>query len=259
VAKTLERSYGLMASMLNRLFTFQYHTQTTAHGRRLGLWRGLCLGDRNGGPTQMAKRLKESLEDLGRFCAEDIFSRYYQWWCQEGFDTGPTVEGVFQLVRSGLTPEEATRTIYNEIGTESAGCNPAHRSAPLAMMDFLPVEELAHIARKEARLTHLHPESAEAAAAVVILCRKLIDGVSWGRALQATAVEVEGASQAALIEPDKQPLDRGGQASEVLRAAVSIISAHRDFDSALEASLKFAGPANYSPVLVGSIAGARWG
>lgn len=248
-----------MAGMLNRLFAFRHKTQSTAHGRRLGLWRGLCLGDRNGGPTQMAKRLKESLEELKRFCPQDIFCRYYQWWCQEGFDTGPTVEGVFQLVRSGLTQEEATRTIYNEMGTQSAGCNPAHRSAPLAMMEFLPVEGLADIARKEARLTHLHPESVEAAAAVVILCRKLIDGVSWSHALRATAVEVEGASQAALIEPDKKPLDRGGQASDVLRAAVSIISAHRDFHSALQASLKFAGPANYSPVLVGSIAGARWG
>ena len=32
-----------------------------------------------------------------------------------------------------------------------------------------------------------------------------------------------------------------------------------DFPSALDASLRFAGPANYCPVLVGVLAGARWG
>ena len=34
---------------------------------------------------------------------------------------------------------------------------------------------------------------------------------------------------------------------------------HDSFAEALGASLTFAGPANYGPVLVGAIAGARWG
>lgn len=51
----------------------------TAEHRRAGLWRGLQEGDRNGGPTQMALRLKQSLESLGRFCPEDVLERYLQY------------------------------------------------------------------------------------------------------------------------------------------------------------------------------------
>jgi ADP-ribosylglycohydrolase len=55
------------------------------------------------------------------------------------------------------------------------------------------------------------------------------------------------------------PTSRSGFAPDALRAAVHFVDASSSFDEALERSLEFAGPANYSPVLVGSIAGARWG
>jgi ADP-ribosylglycohydrolase len=45
----------------------------------------------------------------------------------------------------------------------------------------------------------------------------------------------------------------------VLQAAVYFVTANASFDAALAASLAFAGPANYCPVLVGAIGGARWG
>jgi ADP-ribosylglycohydrolase len=45
----------------------------------------------------------------------------------------------------------------------------------------------------------------------------------------------------------------------VLRAAVYFVGTSGSFAEALERSLVFAGPANYCPVLVGAIAGARWG
>jgi ADP-ribosylglycohydrolase len=54
-------------------------------------------------------------------------------------------------------------------------------------------------------------------------------------------------------------LHNGGFAPEVLRAALFFVSTHAGFGSALEAAIAFAGPANYCPVLVGAIAGARWG
>jgi ADP-ribosylglycohydrolase len=134
--------------------------------RRAGMWWGLRLGDKNGGPTQMALRLKQSLESLHRFCPDDIFSRYYSWWLAEGFDTGPTAGGVFELVQAGLSRDEATRQIHEETEGGTAGCNPAHRASPLAMMDFLPLNNLSELARQEARLTHLHPDASEASAAI---------------------------------------------------------------------------------------------
>ena len=55
------------------------------------------------------------------------------------------------------------------------------------------------------------------------------------------------------------PLSPGGFAPEVLRAVVHFVAHHHSFTDALGASLTFAGPANYCPVLVGAVAGARWG
>jgi hypothetical protein len=45
----------------------------------------------------------------------------------------------------------------------------------------------------------------------------------------------------------------------VLQAAVHFVTTNVSFDTALDATLRFAGPANYCPVLVGAIGGARWG
>lgn len=235
------------------------NTPTSPEDRRDGLWQGLCLGDKNGGPTQMALRLKLSLESLHRFCPEDVFTRYLAWWVAEGFDTGPTAAGVFQLVQMGLSREEAALQIHADSGGTTAGCNPAHRASTLAMMDFLGTDELGDIARQEARLTHLHPDSGETSAAVVLLCRHLILGLPWRDALQTTAKQVQGTSQTALLFPKARPLEKGGHAPEVLRAAIAFLDDYRSFRGALDAALSFAGPANYSPVLVGAIGGARWG
>jgi ADP-ribosylglycohydrolase len=55
------------------------------------------------------------------------------------------------------------------------------------------------------------------------------------------------------------PLSPGGYAPEVLQAAVQFVAVYDSFADALGASLAFAGSANYCPVLVGVVAGARWG
>jgi ADP-ribosylglycohydrolase len=54
-------------------------------------------------------------------------------------------------------------------------------------------------------------------------------------------------------------LKSGGFASDVLGAGIFFVDRHSSFDAALSEALRFAGPANYCPVLVGSIAGVRWG
>ena len=48
-------------------------------------------------------------------------------------------------------------------------------------------------------------------------------------------------------------------APDLLHAAVHFVIAHPSFDTALDASLAFAGPANDCPVLVGAIGGACGG
>jgi ADP-ribosylglycohydrolase len=90
-------------------------------GNRLqGILLGLAAGDRNGGPTQMALRLAESLVELGHFDAEDIFNRYIGWWRQEGFDSGPVADLVFQAVEAGIPRSEAVEFVHHRSGRRTA-------------------------------------------------------------------------------------------------------------------------------------------
>jgi ADP-ribosylglycohydrolase len=230
-----------------------------ASDRVAGILLGLAAGDRNGGPVRMAVRLTESLIERQAVDVEDIAARYLAWWHDGAFDTGPIAAEVFTLVDAGLSFPAAARQVHVASREQTAGCNPAHRSAPLAMLPELNVEQLATFAQKEAALTHLHPLSGDVAAAVVSLCRALVQGRAWEDAIAAARVSRLPETQAALTPQTQDSLNRGGFAPNVLAAAVYFLGNSASFDAALDASLWFAGPANYCPVLVGSIGGARWG
>lgn len=227
--------------------------------RLRGALLGLAAGDRNGGPVRMAIRLGESLVERGRFDPGDILSRYVAWRREGAFDTGPVAAMVLAHVASGVPVEDAVRRVHEASGGMTAGCNPAHRCAPLAMAMFLGDGELPGAAIREAGLTHHDPLAGDVAAAVAVLCRSLIRGEPWGKALETSAGGRSPETVRALARPDTEPLRPGGYAPDVLRAAVRFVGQHGTFEDALAASLGFAGPANYCPVLVGAIAGARWG
>jgi hypothetical protein len=82
-----------------------------------------------------------------------------------------------------------------------------------------------------------------------MLCRSLIRGTAWQDATLKTG---------RFACPDG-PGNNGGYAPDVLRAAIYFVGTSASFEEALERSLDFAGPANYCPVTVGAIGGARWG
>ncbi len=228
--------------------------------RAEGLLLGLAAGDRNGGPIQMATRLAESLIEKGNVDIPDIGSRYMDWWRNGAFDTGPTAASAFALVDSGESFANAAEQIHRQSNGLTAGRNPAHRSAPLAMLCGANNAQLEQAARREAALTHLHPLSGDVAVAVVMLCRELIQGPNWEKALRIAKIGRLSETQVAMASSKSSTgLSTGGFAPDVLAAAIYFVGRSDNFDDALAASLAFAGPENYCPVLVGSIGGARWG
>jgi ADP-ribosylglycohydrolase len=222
---------------------------TTAEDRCRGVLIGLAAGDRIGGPIRMALRLAESLVETGRFDADDMLGRYLIWWRHGAFDTGPVSARAFALVDAGMPVEDATAQVHREFGGMTAGCNPAHRSPPLAMLVAIPDDDLSGCALAEARLTHHDPLAGEVAAAATGLCRALVRGVGWDVALR----------QASRFTAHEGPGSNGGFEPDVVRAALHFVGSSARFTEALDRSLAFAGPSNYCPVLVGAVAGARWG
>ncbi|MDX1644901.1 MAG: ADP-ribosylglycohydrolase family protein [Thermoanaerobaculia bacterium] len=230
-----------------------------ADERARGVLLGLAAGDRIGGPIRMALRVAESLRACGRFDADDIGRRYLAWYRDGAFDTGPTAGRVLELVDEGLSFREAAERVDAESGGLTAGCNPAHRAASLALSPTIDDAELADCARAEAALTHRHPLAGDAAAAVVVLCRALVRGTDWCDAL-ALASEGRLTETARALDPERSSdPGKGGFAPEALGAAVHFVDRADAFSAALDRALAFAGSANYCPVLVGSLGGARWG
>ncbi len=221
---------------------------TTAADRCRGVLIGLAAGDRNGGPIRMAVRLAESLLERGHFDPTDIVGRYLHWWREGAFDTGPVSGRALELLAAGVPAHEASAQVHREFGGRTAGCNPAHRSLPLSMFASFADEDLASCARTEARLTHHDPLAGEVSATINRLCRSLIRGVGWDDAVR----------ECRSFANHEGPGNNGGYAPDVIRAALYFVGTSTGFVGALERSLAFAGPANYCPVLVGAIAGARW-
>jgi ADP-ribosylglycohydrolase len=232
---------------------------TSVQDRCRGVLLGLAAGDRNGGPIRMAVRLAESLLELRRFDPADVASRYLRWWREGAFDTGPVSGRALELMAAGMSASQASAQVHREFAGKTGGCNPAHRSSPLAMLAWLTDDDLPGCAITEAHLTHHDPLAGEVAAAVTVLCRSLIRGVAWDIAVQRSAKERQAETRAVLFSVGDGPGTSGGFAPEVLRAAVYFVGSCSSFSEALEWSLAFAGPANYCPVLVGAIGGARWG
>jgi ADP-ribosylglycohydrolase len=207
----------------------------------------------------MALRLAASLLGRQTFDAADVLSRYVRWWQSDGADSGPVSAAVLQRISRGTEPQAAVDSVDREAKGMTAGCNPAHRSVPLALAAFLAEDHLAAVATAEATLTHKHPLAGDVSACLVLLCRGLLLGRSFDEAL---SVATAGRSDAVVLTLDQAPIrpgGRGGYAPEVLQTAIHFVIGATDFRSALESSLQYSGPANYSPVLVGAIGGARWG
>ena len=227
--------------------------------RVCGVLVGLAAGDFHGGPIRMAVRIAESLAAHNGFQRDDVMDRYMTWYREGAFDTGPVADRVFARVLKGESVEEAVKAVHISRDNMTAGCNPAHRAVPLAMCRGIDLFSLSQAAVAEASLTHFDSIAGEVSAAVVILCRRLIEGAVWTDALLATSEGRDSATKHALSVVSEQELDRGGYAPSVLAAAIYYLDRHRSLQEALTASFEFAGRWNFCPVLVGAIGGARWG
>lgn len=206
----------------------------------------------------MAHLLAKSLIARRSLDLADVGQRYLAWWRAQGFDTGPTSGQVLRLVDQGLTFPAAAENVHAASRGLTAGCNPAHRCVPLAMSADIGDVDLAAAAHAEAQLTHRHPLAGDVAAAVALICRALIRGHTWADALAIAADGRCDETRSALHTP-QAALRREGFAPHVLQAAVHFVGTSDSFVEALAKSVRFAGPDNFCPVLVGSIGGARWG
>jgi hypothetical protein len=214
---------------------------------------GIAKGDAIGGPTALAEIVAESLIANNGLDTTDITSRYLEWWRGGSFDTGPTYALVFKLIDDGVEPSVAVKAAHDSLGGNSAGCGPAHRNSVIAACSSISTDDVPDAARAEALITHHDPIAGDAAAVVALLCRCLLEGMTWEAAKE--FVGRHPGTSAAFAEIIARPLDPGGFALDAVRAAIGFM----DGEDALERAIEFAGEDNYCPVIVGALLGATQG
>ena len=211
---------------------------------------GVRKGDGIGGPTVLAGIVADSLAANRHLDVNDLAARYLAWWREGSFDSGLTFAMVFSRVDGGMGLAAAVREVDELLGGLTAGCGPAHRSAPLAACPFIPTDQLPNSAREEARITHWHPHAGDAAAVVVMLCRHLLEGQSWTKAKELVGQHSKTTEAYEAIM--SRPLTDTGYSLDAVRAALYFM----DCDDPLGQARRFAGGGNYCPVIVGALIGS---
>ena len=224
-----------------------------------GVLLGLAAGDRIGGPTQMATLLGESLVEDSTYVSKNLEKKYIDWWSERGFDTGNVSEKVFSLVSRGMPIYTAVNKVDQEMKGMTAGCNPVHRSAPIAMSVHLHDDEIAGIAERESLLTHKHHLAGLVSATNVQLVRSLIRGAGWSEAIKQMDNTCSPVICDAFKDARNGKIFSDGYSPHVLGAAIYFLNTSKTFDEMLEKAIDFSGDDNYCAVLSGSLGGARWG
>ena len=205
--------------------------------------KGIKEGDQIGGPFELAKILSESLVSNNSFKEEDLRARYLTWWKSDAFDTGPTYASVFSKIDKGMDPSVAVKTVHKEFGYNTAGCGPAHRATPLAGILNIPTDQLITIARHEAKITHFDSDAGNGSAIVILLCRYLLEGNSYQDAQKLISENLE--LKESWINIKKANLKPDGYIFNVIHSALYFIENNKS----LKDTFKFAGKANYCPII----------
>ncbi len=204
---------------------------------------GIKEGDQIGGPFELAKILTQSLISKNKFYEDDLRKRYLDWWKGEAFDTGPTYASVFSKINKGMDPRVAVKTVHKEFGFNTAGCGPAHRATPLAGILNIPTHQLIPTARYEAKITHYDEDAGNGSAIVILLCRYLLEGKSYQDAQKLISENLE--LKESWTKITKANLKPDGYIFNVIHSALYFI----DKNKSLKDTFKFAGKANYCPII----------
>ena len=205
--------------------------------------RGIKEGDQIGGPFELAHIFSKSLEENNGFNENHLRNRYLKWWRNDAFDTGPTYASVFTKIEKGIDPSLAVKTVHEEFGFNTAGCGPAHRATPVAGMLIIPTDKLINIARQEAKITHFDNDAGNGSAIVIMLCRYLLEGKSFNEA--ENLISNNNDLKDSWIKLQNADLKPDGYIYNVIFSALHFIKKNKT----LEDTFKFAGKANYCPII----------
>jgi hypothetical protein len=254
---------------------------TSIHTRCEGAFLGHAIASQYDGSNQLALHLSESIFTLKRFDGPDILSRYLYFHHTTKCDIGETARFVYHDLKGKIkSNDQSTLTrdhfLFHQLSIDetvkiadtnfnglTAGCNPAHRSFPLALCPWIDDDDVFGFSMKEAALTHQNPLAGQVAGIVNVLCRSLLRNGNWHQAVN-TAFSTPRLHQDVsdiLMRYSRSayPIKNthAAYAPTVLNAALHYVSSSTNAKEAIEKAQdkdKF-----YCSPIVGLLAGVQWG
>jgi poly(ADP-ribose) glycohydrolase ARH3 len=216
--------------------------------------------------TEMAIALSESLLEHGSIDPRALGRAFLDAYDpRRGYGPGTTT--VLRLVRSGLHPHEAARSLFGGEGSQGNGA--AMRIAPVAVRYAYERAALERAAWESARATHAHPLAIDAAVVQAAAIAAALRGESpLDAALAAaTTAELEGrlTKAAGLLDSELQPAELaaalGNRATghESVPAAIYSAAAHESVEAAITFAVRCGGDTDTIGAMAGAVAAARAG
>jgi len=206
--------------------------------------------------TLQALAVARSLVQCRGYSPDDMMTRLLAAYSERPAFFGPTSSAVFELVLSGVPPEDAAARVHRDRGSRSDGS--VMRGPPLAI--FYEGEELREVSLACSRLTHRDPVAGECSAFLNQMVAALVRGGSRNEALsRALALCREPETLAAMSGYDLRPPVPGLAARECTHAAVLCFMRARSFEEAVLSAVNLGGDADTVGACTGALAGAYWG
>ena len=230
----------------------------------------------------MVLLLSKSLQKLHQFDSVDVMSRYLYLIHLSKCSIGKTTILVYEELKAShpITKSEiltrnhfrfsvdqiqnASRSVHHKLKGLSSGCNPAQRSFPLAFCPWIKDDDLFTTAGDEASLTHFSATAGQVSGLVNLICRRLLKGDDWDIAVKtafSTAPNLLGEIREiqnrykhdAVLNARGHP----AYAPNTLHTSLHCVTNADSFENALKRANEI--EKQYCPILVGLLAGARWG
>lgn len=226
-----------------------------------GGWLNLAPGSVTD-DTQMACCIAHSIVELGRFSADDIASRFVDWYTSNPPDIGNTTRYALQQLASGVPWQEAGEQTHVAMRPRDASNGSVMRAAPVALLTRGDAAANAAYSADSSRITHANPLCIEACVALNAAIAALLDDpdidVLQAASFATTHAEVRAAF-AGVHGATSETLDAGGYVLSTLRSAFWAVTAQSSLEDAVIAAVNLGEDADTTGAVAGALAGARWG
>jgi ADP-ribosyl-[dinitrogen reductase] hydrolase len=212
--------------------------------------------------TQMALCIARSLAERGAFDADDIATRFVEWYRSNPPDIGNTTRDALARLAAGVPWQEAGQQTHERMRPRDASNGSVMRCAPVALFARADPAANARFSADSSRITHANPLCVAGCITLNAAVAALLDDPASNpldAAVAATDNETILDALRAVPAQTAETLDAGGYVLATLTSSLWAVMTHESLEEAIVAAVNLGDDADTTGAVAGALAGARWG